>query len=382
MCNDTPLTSSTSTILIRNHKDNDEFQQLVDNKQHEITKNQGVASKWWQHYCRLAKTYRIPLGLADELLERLLFWMPHKEDSTRWREVLFGILSLHRLGMHCSRQPNIENSFGTSVQSLEDPEIQATSIRISLSVIHCIMPSLLEIIPEGPSKSRRQTSLRFRLEQIKFTLRLFLLVSYWKQFLKSEKYQQLDIGILRGGGMFHLDQAPGISLREANDLNRRISYTGRRTGLTLTPNSPSKLPHGHKHKLIHSIMGELLNILRPLYWASAEANHHSAMHDTSKRSLALLKSWFTTLVMDITSLKLLMNQRFTRNKWAIEEWSRRKNRLLLYLLRAPVWSQLVSPALELSSTALQKLPILGRLIDVCLWDWVLYWKLPYVCEEG
>ena len=394
MGKDAPLTCSTSTILITNKKDDDTPDTLLEffeNTEEDDTES--TMSKFWSRYRGFVQRYRIPLELADEAVDRILFWMPHHENnSTQWREVLYGFLSLHRLAMHCSQEELIKNCFGTSVQTQESPEIAATSVRISLSIIHCLMPSLLEIIPKDSLQTRRQTSLRKRLEQIKFALRLYLLVSYWKQFLKSEKYTiqsgsfcrpLLDIGILKGGGMFHLDQGPGLSIQEADHINRRMSFVGRRTGLTITSSTSHHKPVlRQKRQLINSILGELLNILRPLYWASAEARNHSAMHDDSSRSLPLLKSLLVTLVMDITSLRLLMNQRFSGNKCAVEEWNRRKNRLLLYLVRAPVWQRLTSPALERSSAALQKIPVLGQLIDVCLWDWILYWKLPYVSEEG
>ena len=86
--------------------------------------------------------------------------------------------------------------------------------------------------------------------------------------------------------------------------------------------------------------------------------------------------------MDLASLRLLADQQRSGNPWAVEEWNRRKKRLLLYLLRTPAWTRLTGPVLEKSTGVLRKLPLLGQLIDVCLWDWVLYWKLPYVAEEG
>jgi hypothetical protein len=320
--------------------------------------------------------------LAEEAAERLLFWFPHQENNdTNWREILYGILSLNRLSMHCSQEPILENNFGMSVQTGDEPEIQATSIRVALSIIHCLMPTFLEIIPNNSLRRSRQTRLRLRLEQLKFVLRLYLMVSYWKQFSKSVKSKvQPDIGVLRRGGMFDLDQGPGLTMADSLRLQRRRHYVGRRTGLTLAHNNNNnktiqKQSTIKKLQLYRSILGELLHIIRPLYWASTEANH-------SANDRSLLKSWISTLVMDLASLRLLADQRHSGNQWAIEEWNRRKQRLLLYLLRTPVFSRLTGPALEQSSEILKKIPLLGQVIDVCLWDWILYWKLPYVAEEG
>jgi hypothetical protein len=375
------VNSLASTVLISNERNaRRRSESSFDGTQ---GNNSDRLAKWWQLYRQLVRRYRIPLEFADEAIERLLFWIPHHDtNGPQWREILFGILSLNRLSMHCSQEPVLENSFGTSIQTLEDPVIPATVVRISLSVIHCLMPSLLEIIPMDSLRTRRQTVLRKRLEQLKFALRLYLLISYWKQYRNSAKQTSSNgesIGILRGGGMFDLGHGPGLSMQEAYGLNRRQNYIGRRTGLTVVNSRPSTKGKG---RLFRSILGELLHILRPLYWASAEAHHHQTLHGNGKRTVALLKSWVLTLVVDLTSLQLLVDQRYSGNKWAIEEWNRRKNRLLVYLLRTPIWSSLTSPVLEQCSAVWKKLPLLGQLIDVCLWDWVLYWKLPYVAEEG
>lgn len=375
--------SLASTVLISNERNR---KRRMDSC---IDEMQGVTvdrlSSWWQAYRRLIRRYRIPLGFADEAIERLLFWIPHHDtNGPQWREIIFGIISLNRLSMHCSQEPVLENSFGTSIQTLEDPQIPATAIRILLSVIHCFMPSLLEIIPMDSLRTKRQSALRKRLEQLKFGLRLYLMMSYWKQLRKgveqSSSFDDSNVGILRGGGMFDLGQGAGLSMEESHSLQRRQSYVGRRTGLTVVDSRPSMRG---KRRLYRTILGDLLHILRPIYWASAEADHHKKLNGkSSTRLLALSKSWVITLIMDFASLQLLVDQRYSGNIWAIDEWNRRKQRLLLYFLRPPAWSGLTSPLLEQCSSVLKKLPLLGQLIDVCIWDWVLYWKLPYVAEEG
>jgi hypothetical protein len=226
------------------------------------------------------------------------------------------------------------------------------------------------------------------VEQVKFALRLFLLVSYWKQSMQSEVVENKDclphgtsLGILLDGGMYHVDQPPGLSYSERKSMERREQYVGRRTGLRVAK-AAQECKRPQRLSLI--VLGELLYALRPLYWASAEAKHFQARVGDSQASSSqsLLKAWLTTLAMDSASLGLFSTQHIERNRWSREEWNRRRMKLFLYLLRSPVWSRLTSPVLERSSSIVQRIPLLGRLVDACLWDWILYWKQPYISEEG
>lgn len=414
-----------------------------------------LKSDWWEIYKGLLRRYRIPLELAEEALERILFWMPHsdsEDDSSsdpqhKWREVLFGLLSLHRLSMYCASQENegtmgLENSYGMTIQTKERPSISATRIRIYLSILHCLMPTLLELLPTSrnskkiPSaRQQRQSRVRLRLEQIKFGLRLYLLASYWMQQQREQsregeswlgtlwKNNTFNVGILQAGGMFDVvGQGSGLHSQEAERLGRRTEYMGRRTGFTIrlangndkilapsistSANARSTLTselngnasdfqerRQRKGRLIGIVIGELLHILRPLYWASAEAysgtdkeasSSLTGLSQLSSSSLKMLKPWIETLLMDLVSLKLLWKNatKNSGNPWTYDEWKRRKGRLLLYLLRGPFWSKLTHPVLETGSSIWTKIPILGRLLDVFLWDWILYWKLPYIAEEG
>ena len=111
----------------------------------------------WTKYRNLVLKYRVPLELADEAIDRLLFWMPYHEgdgNGPPWREMIYGILSLNRLSMHSAQEQSIENSYGTSVRVSNQPDIPATSIRIALSVINCLLPSVLEMVQTMNSSSR------------------------------------------------------------------------------------------------------------------------------------------------------------------------------------------------------------------------------------
>ena len=338
----------------------------------------------WQSYRSVVLRYNVPLELADEAIERLVFWIPYHEANNGsgppWREVLYSLLSLNRLSMHCALKPEIGNSYGTTLRA-NNPNIPATSIRIALTVIHSLMPSLLEMIPSDSfSRSKRQAILRLRLEQIKFGLRFVLLVSNWKQSINSKEISGVGVGILRDGGMYHVDQTPGLAVKEAQAIRKRQYYAGRRTGLTVTKQGQR---HPKPQSLSHLILGELLYILRPLYWASAEAKHHPEVTRETSSSFSsgsLLKTLAVTLAMDLTSLGLLSSQR--ENVWSVEEWNRRGMKLFLYLLRSPIWSRITSPMAERSSSVIRNIPILGTFIDSYLWDWIIYSKHPYVAEEG
>ena len=391
------VTSSHSTLLTSNREScrSQSTRRSTTTRKILLDQVSNTFQQLWQSYRNVVLTHRIPLELADEATDRLLFWMPYHENDgngSQWREVVYGLLSLNRLSMHCAQQSDMPNSYGTTLR-VDDPDVPATSIRIALSVIHCLMPTLLEMIgnSDPSSRSKRQTTRRLRLEQLKFALRLFLLASYWKQSLiESESSQDADgpgimgIGILQDGGMYHVDQPPGVSLEEARAINKRHNYIGRRTGLKLTKEQSTPKTASRLSSLRNLMIGELLHILRPLYWASAEAQHYTIHQQldgaSSSSSLAFLKPWLVTLAMDLTSLGLLSNQR--RNRWSIEEWNRRRMKLFLYLLRSPVWSRVTSPVLERSSWVIQKFPFWGKFIDAYLWDFIMYWKHPYVSEEG
>lgn len=375
-----------------------------------------IPSKCWDSYRSLVRKHRIKIGVFDELLNRLLFWLPHDDNfgdtEAPWREILYGLLSVNRLAMYCSQQDTMEQqSFGTSLSFPQNnsSSIPATSIRIALSVIHCLMPSLLAVVSSSssssssystnvdiPSRMKRQAVMRLRLEQIKFSLRLYLLYSYWKQASASSHGAAVP-GILMEGGLFHVNEPDAMSIEELEWIQRRREYIGKRTGIRISKHySNPTTRSSSKARAIRIKLAELLYILRPLYWATAEARDQPL--EAAKSRKHLLVSWIVTFLMDVTSLGLLaadqprggggggvqqhQQQQTNANPLFTEECLRRRKRLLLYLLRAPIWNQVTAPSLDRTSTILQKIPLLGNFLDTCLWDWILYWKHPYVSEEG
>lgn len=165
------------------------------------------------------------------------------------------------------------------------------------------------------------------------------------------------------------------------------------------------------------MVGELLYAARPLLQAEAQARTTNAW--------ALYQVWALCLSMDVTSLLTLKEslrlsdghpthhplvaangaaaavsssattpqdrlKAITADLCSPEvggngatqlEWKRRRLRLFLYLLRSPIWDRHTRGTAESVGRALERVPLLGGLLQNYLWDWLYYWKL-YRAEEG
>ena len=124
------------------------------------------------------------------------------------------------------------------------------------------------------------------------------------------------------------------------------------------------------------ILGELLYICRPI--VQAETDVFCA---TTTSSPNRLKSWLLCLTLDVLSLLSLDACRRNGNAVTVAEWKRRRLRLLLYLLRSPVWDRYTATTANRVSSAVGKIPLVGGLLNNYIWDWIFYWKL-YRAEEG
>eukprot|EP00536_Pseudo-nitzschia_multiseries_P010317 jgi/Psemu1/289030/fgenesh1_pg.309_\ len=420
-----------------------------------------AGSALWKNYRETVHRHHHSLDLAENVLSRLLFWMPHigtesgEENETvtqtvtqtehAWREAGYGILSLHRLAMHLALEHEKDeddnhnhnhnhnhnkNAYGTSIRTRDPPTIAATSVRIALTAIYSALPALMSLsvlrvsrvraLDRDGDRSRDDGTLatadaataraRLLVEQIKFLLRMYLLVSYWRQqhtatdptgkaWVGDDKYDAnadgdndsdndndsdagsakshgtADCGILLEGGLYRveesIDNRPGLPWDRARALQRRRTYVGERTGWTL------------------------LYALRPLLWAWIESRHHRSRllpgtgrkpkhnykynykyeynYDSNsnawhKQMGKLWRGWIMCLFLDVLSLRLLegtersapsrsssakhrslrsaANTANTVNPYTRDEIQRRKMRLLLYAMRSPVWSGTTLPALE------------------------------------
>jgi Peroxisomal membrane protein (Pex16) len=277
--------------------------------------------------------------------------------------------------------------------------IAATSLRIVLHALHSLMPSILELASAIPGTSsptvrrERQAQVRWRLEQIKFAIRMYLMFNYGKQIqIQQESTKKsgksvptLQPGIMLAGGIYQpMRDSMGISADELLAIQRKRAYRGRRTGIAISPDPISDRTSTGSMSPMPWILGEFLYSARPLVWSGAEARHAHSLQQSGLQleSNQLMKSWLITFAMDIVSLGLLSRESRSGNPLSREEWNRRRMKLLLYLLRAPLWTHATSPTLERISTIAQNVPLFGRIFDSYLWDWILYWKHPFVSEEG
>jgi hypothetical protein len=411
----------------------------------------------WDAYRSAVQRYRTSLNLIDETIDRILYLVPlHEEEhegystsGSSWREILYGLLSINRLGMDCCCAIQPEPSFGMTIRTESTPTttmLPITKIRIAITVIHCIMPSLLELVPSlsasssflssrsAFSRAKKQAAVRLLLERIKCALRLSLLVSYWIQSFQEQRQQPSRtcqpygdgvplvtaqapkttvmpiLGLLRRGGMYQPDELPGLSIHQEQALERRRTYVGRRTGRRVVPCDSSD--HGTPQSILFPtgrlVVAELLYVLRPLLWATAKANtgcaaitmdhhptHRSVGGTLSIYSLTLLKPWLLTLLMDLTSLQLTQHLSGTmdrgrnthcipnyRNRLTCDEWNRRRMNLFFYLLRSPMWNRATAPMMEHLCSIVQRFPLVGGLMERYLRDYILYWKHPFSSEES
>jgi Peroxisomal membrane protein (Pex16) len=379
----------------------------------------------WDSYRDAVRKYRDVLELSEDVLYKLLFWMPHRGSGNNdvnnvWREVGYGLLSLHRLGMELAlSRGGEENLFGMSVQTEHPPIIPATTVRIGLTVLQSFLPSVLAIAQSSVGHERQQryyAKVRLRLEQIKFALRMYLLMHYWKQQQGQDSAEQAAPlpGIMMNGGLYTTHQGPmmqGLSWEYAQVLEQRQAYVGKRTGwklgttttmgqggrteVNLDMNDRKKR---RERKCI--VLGEVLHTLRPLLWAWMESKYPNtsrqgdtglkqAKSSSSNNRELLMRAWCLCLGMDLLSIRLLQPpnnngtaSRMYLNPATLEELRQRKMRLLLYTLRSPVWDQATLPQLEkISQSILRRVPLVGGIAETYLMDWILYYQHPFIAEE-
>ena len=415
---------------------------LLEYKQRLWNEVRGRLRSGWESYRSMIRSYRSTIELLEDVLDRLLYFVPLHDGgmsssssfSTAWREILYGFLSLNRLAMDCTTmttQSQLRPSYGTSLQTEQPPTmLPVTPVRIAITVLHCIMPSLLELAPSLSSSSntlstafsrtRTQAKMRLVLERIKFILRFALLSSYWIQSYREHRQRRglehstsgnrvlgsetttamTTLGLLQQGGMYQPANTDllGLSRQEQYHLERRQLYVGRRTGRRVARSvHPGSRQVSMPYPNARIVIAELLHILRPLIWASAEtctSNVSSFAFDDglqygqrrrSLTALSLLKPWLATLGMDVTSLLLTYDvghRNNNSNPLTRTEWNRRRMKLFLYLLRSPIWDYLSSPITEQVCSILQRVPVLGCLLENYLREYIWYWKHPFSSEEG
>lgn len=349
----------------------------------------------WDSYRHNLQRHQFTLHLVDNLLTRIIFWTPplsshdlsHQSTTTQWREVAYGLLSLHRMAMDMAiTHEQVIDSYGMTLQPTGAPAVPAMALRIALTVLHNLMPTILELARSNSSHSQRQqASYRLWLERVKFITRLVLLISYWKQIRKDETQEDIVAGLMQDGGMYHvgLEERPVPTVANARALKFRREYVGRRTGRRVISGQASSNGNDEQQQRNHRILwlrlvcGEMLRLCRPLYWAQAECNETSSGGDPQQ----LWKAWILTLVMEVASLQCLSGAVSRDNPQSQQELSRRRMKLFLYLLRSPMWDRTTEPRVVRTAALLRRVPLLGKLVETYLWEYLLYWKHPFVSEE-
>lgn len=298
---------------------------------------------------------------------------------------------------------------------------------------------------EWEASQSRAARVSYRLERVRFLSRLALLsTSWWAQHRRRCSHGKGDHGakelhrenegegmllpslLRRGGELDPYEQL--IPLKDAEDEAKVVQYVGRRTGRrsiagasksppTASPSrscGPSSCTYkattlvkwlselaSSEHKIFYVYaVGELLHILRPLYWSRAESmewrrRSSSPKIPRSPSSFAIWKAWWISLLMDLISDKLLQvthggdtapvarhaHQHSTSpspsaEQAKLQEMEYRRSRHGLYLLRSPMYDAVTRPVVVLIGKIVSMIPSfgLGRWASEYILDLMSYWN--------
>lgn len=363
--------------------------------QHQLQLMESSNNIWqtvWEAYSLFCKRHQFSLEAVHQAVASLLVWTPIAPYSSDKREIVHGLLEVHRLLMDAALEEASapHDSYGTTVKPDAAPTMRsASALRRILTVMHSLLPVLLQV-------SRNAPRARYQVERVKFLLRVVLLVSYWRDVYRQShnlSHPSLDLSacLARRGSyyapeMIHEETAvPTMS--ELDQRARRRSYVGRRTGRRVSlatmavdsSDSSASLLSSRYAIWMRLILGELLHTYRPLYWAQVEQQHYQDAHSSNNES-NLWKSWAVALAMEVVSLQCLKRAASCDNPVTKQEWNRRRLKLFLYLLRSPVWERATDPGLQQMAAVLPRLPLLGRMLGSYWNEWWLHWKHPLFSE--
>jgi len=286
----------------------------------------------------------------------------------------------------------------------------------------------------------RAARVSYRLERVRFEARLALLsISWWAQYRRrcstetngNERRRMLLLPpplLKRGGELDPYEKL--VPLRDAEEEAKVVQYVGRRTGRRSIPSSPSRScasPHGltssailtwlsglatSKNKILYFYaVGELLHILRPLYWSHAENKQwqrrlssgnglHMQQAISGISTYSSWKAWCMSMLIDVISDKLYqinvdgdstsqrrllaksgvgrhLHQRPPSVELAqLEELNRRRSRHMLYLLRSPMYNSVTLPLATFIAKIVSKIPSFGlaRWAADYILDLMSYWN--------
>jgi len=348
------------------------------------------------------------------------------------------------------------------------PAMEAWSRR---STIH----SSRALLDNGDNNSiirrSRAAQVSYKLERIKFIARLTLLsISWWAQQHRRRNQQQDDDQqkeriptlLRRGGELDPYEEL--VPLKDAEDEAKIVQYVGRRTGrrsIAARPSSTTPLSSpsssqlssvvssssiisnvtilikrlarllSSKHRILYVYaVGELLHILRPLYWSHAETRQYQKQRRSSSMniqkqlslnssySFGIWKAYFISLMMDLISDKLLQlsdgggtsssssqSQRRgslfgdrgsiggrqsssapspSAEQAKTDELDWRRSRHSLYLLRSPMYNTVTQPVATLLGRVVSMIPPFGLsqwAVEYVL-DMMSYWNENHFMLES
>jgi hypothetical protein len=293
--------------------------------------------------------------------------------------------------------------------------------RLTLSMLECIAPAL-EVSAYSSRRYRNHQTIQERyvktleisntFERIKFVCRVgILMMNYWKQCSTTT-------GILQNGGMLdpegeHHDSFITSSKSEEYRI-KKLLYVGPRSGRT--SRRTHVLDSNHRHdthddsmdvqplnvldapraRLAMLVLGEILHVYRPLYYIHSSLKQEKSSDSNMNKRLHQFKSWIISLCMDLLSQKLIMISKSrslvfkdgchlsvdTSSHSTKEELYRRKLRLVLYLLRAPIWDSLTRPGLMHVGSIVRSVPFVGESLVQYCFDMLEYCKKWHFMMEG
>ncbi|EJK67185.1 hypothetical protein THAOC_11813 [Thalassiosira oceanica] len=248
-------------------------------------------------------------------------------------------------------------------------------------------------------------------------------MSYRLQRVRNQTSQVVHSLLRRGGELDPYEQV--VPLRVADEEAKVAQYVGRRTGrrsvarLPQTDKAAIQSRHpwltrltelitnasSSKNKVLYVYaVGEILNILRPLYWSRAEARQWTQRFSTpqiQKRSLfgscytyRIWIAYWVSLAMDLISNRLLRNVQEvapthgrrgafqqasaspSASQASLDELEWRRSRHGLYLLRSPMYEFATRPVAVFLGRIISKVPSFGlaRWAAEYALDLMSYWN--------
>ena len=277
-----------------------------------------------------------------------------------------------------------------------------TILPVMLSSIECFELVLEQstLIKPTPSSSenhfRRHLNLQkidmkrrnsiFSIEIMKALLRMTLLFD--KIFTTDSHTFQGENYILFGNGSFESELMDNVSDELPREFVKCTYYYGQRTQRRIKcfqslDNNAKYVQQGKIQRLkMKLLIGEILYILRPSVssWfelLSAKQGDYSYGRQ--------LYTWIISLIIDVSSTQMsnaaLQHQRLKPNMR--EELRHRKMRLMLYLLRAPIWSLITKPTAKCVERVITLLiPIFGKSFASYLMSMLLYTQKHHFMLES